>query len=153
MISIRIETSYKDKSSLRQLLKKAVLETYAAQSLSTNSEMSIIVTSDERLRKLNQSYRGIDTPTDVLSFPAGDIDPETGNIYLGDIIISLQRANQQALNTGHPVEAELQLLVIHGTLHLIGFDHVQANEKDKMWAAQIFVLEKLSLQGIQPTED
>jgi probable rRNA maturation factor len=153
MISIRIETSYKDKSSLRQLLKKAVLETYAAQSLSTNSEMSIIVTSDERLRKLNQSYRGIDTPTDVLSFPAGDIDPETGNIYLGDIIISLQRANQQALNTGHRVEAELQLLVIHGTLHLIGFDHVQANEKDKMWAAQIFVLEKLGLQGIQPTED
>jgi probable rRNA maturation factor len=153
MISVRIEAPYKEKSSLRQLLKKAVWETYAAQSLPTNSEMSIIVTSDERLRELNRSYRGIDTPTDVLSFPAGEIDPETGNVYLGDIIISLQRANHQALNTGHSVEAELQLLVIHGTLHLIGFDHLQANEKDKMWAAQIFVLEKLGLQGIQPTED
>ena len=74
-------------------------------------------------------YLGIDGPTDVLSFPASEMDPETGVHYIGDILISIPRAQAQADAAGHPLEAEVQLLVVHGVLHLLGHDHAQAEEK------------------------
>jgi probable rRNA maturation factor len=119
----------------------------------SDPELSIILTSDERLHELNLNYLGIDAPTDVLSFPASETDPETGARYIGDILISVPRAQAQAEAAGHPLEAELQLLVVHGILHLLGHDHAEAEEKARMWKAQAEILEGLGLGHIQIREE
>jgi probable rRNA maturation factor len=119
---------------------------------STHGDLSIALTDDRQLHELNLDYLGVDSPTDVLSFPAAETDPETESLYLGDIAISIPRAMQQAQNAGHPVEAEAQLLVVHGVLHLLGYDHATEEEKAVMWAQQARVLEKLGLARIQIQE-
>jgi probable rRNA maturation factor len=112
-------------------------------------DMTIVLTDDAQLQELNREYLGVDIPTDVLSFPATESDPETGATYLGDILISVPRAKQQAETAGHAVEAEVQLLVVHGTLHLLGHDHAMAGEKERMWNAQAEVMSKLGLSHIK----
>jgi probable rRNA maturation factor len=127
------------------------LSTASGRSLGPDSahvDMTIVLTDDRQLHELNLDYLGVDAPTDVLSFPAGEIDPETESLYLGDIAISVPRAIQQAQNGGHPVEAEAQLLVVHGTLHLLGYDHSTDEEKNIMWSEQAKVLERLGLSRI-----
>lgn len=117
-----------------------------------HADLSIILTDDRRLHELNLDYLGVDAPTDVLSFPAAEVDPETESLYLGDIAISIPRATQQAQDAGHSVEAEAQLLVVHGVLHLLGYDHATDEEKAVMWAEQAKVLERLGLSRIQIRE-
>lgn len=119
---------------------------------SAHGDLSIVLSDDRHLHELNLDYLGVDSPTDVLSFPAAEIDPETEELYLGDIAISIPRAIQQAQNAGHPVEAEAQLLVVHGVLHLLGYDHSTDEEKAVMWAEQARVLERLGLSRIQIQE-
>jgi probable rRNA maturation factor len=111
------------------------------------ADLTVVLTGDERVQSLNRDFLGIDAPTDVLSFPADEPDPETGGRYLGDIIISIQRAAVQAESRGHAVEAEVQLLVVHGVLHLLGHDHAEAEEKARMWAAQSEVLERIGISS------
>ena len=86
------------------------------------AEVHVLITSDERIRDLNRSYLGIDAPTDVLSFPDGDELP-TGRRLLGEIVISLDAVRRQATEAGHDELRELEELVLHGTLHLLGYDH------------------------------
>jgi len=117
-----------------------------------NADITIVLTDDRQLHELNLDYLGVDAPTDVLSFPASEMDPETGTTYLGDIILSIPRAIAQAQAGGHPVEAEAQLLVVHGTLHLLGYDHATDEEKAVMWGEQAKVLEKLGLSRIKIQE-
>jgi len=133
-------------------LKKAALKTLEHHSISPTSNMTIVLTDNSQLQALNRDYLGIDAPTDVLSFPSDEADPETGKKYLGDIIISVPLAAQQAEAAGHPIEAEAQLLVIHGTLHLLGYDHADVEEKKLMWQAQGEILESLGLGQIQVRE-
>ena len=113
------------------------------------ADITIVLTDDTQLHELNREYLGVDAPTDVLSFPASETDPETGMTYLGDILISIPRATQQAQAAGHPLEAEVQLLVVHGTLHLLGYDHAEAEEKDRMWKAQAEVMSQLGLSYVK----
>lgn len=134
-------------------LKNAALKSLEHQSVSKTSNMTIMLTDDSQLRLLNRDYLGIDAPTDVLSFPSDETDPETGKSYLGDIIISVPRAAQQAVAAGHTMEAEAQLLVVHGTLHLLGHDHADAEEKALMWQAQGEILDSLGLGQIQVREE
>jgi len=108
-----------------------------------NAELTLVLTDDAQLHELNREYREVDGPTDVLSFPAGETDLDTGNLYLGDILISIPRALAQAQAEGQPIEAELRLLVVHGVLHLLGFDHSNEQEKAAMWAAQTEILAHL----------
>ncbi|GAP18089.1 rRNA maturation RNase YbeY [Levilinea saccharolytica] len=115
--------------------------------------LTVAVDTDETLHALNLQYRGINAPTDVLSFNADEIDPETGQTYLGDILISYDRALAQAEKAGHPVQNELQLLAVHGTLHLLGYDHSQEDEKQRMWAAQTEILERIGCRILQLPED
>lgn len=89
----------------------------------------------------------------MLSFPASETDPETGARYIGDILISMPRAQTQADAAGHPVESEVQLLVVHGVLHLLGHDHADPNEKTRMWNAQAEILDTLGLGDIQIREE
>ena len=114
-----------------------------------SADMTIVLTDDAQLHELNREYLGVDAPTDVLSFPASESDPETGTPYLGDILISIPRAKQQAEAAGHSVEDEVQLLVVHGTLHLLGHDHAEAAEKARMWKAQAEVMSALGLSHVK----
>lgn len=135
------------------LLEGAARAALEHESESLESELSIILADDARLHELNLNYLGVDAPTDVLSFPASETDPETGARYIGDILISIPRAQAQAEVAGHPLEAEVQLLVVHGTLHLLGHDHARAKDKARMWKAQAEILESLGLGHIQIREE
>jgi probable rRNA maturation factor len=120
---------------------------------SQDAELSIVLTDNAHLQELNLNYLGIDAPTDVLSFPASETDPESGSRYIGDILISVPRAQSQADAAGHPLESEVQLLVVHGTLHLLGHDHAEPKEKSRMWKTQAEVLDSLGLGDIQVREE
>jgi probable rRNA maturation factor len=148
MIHIESEISFP-----QDLLERAASATLEHEAQSLDSELSVILTDDARLHELNLNYLGVDAPTDVLSFPASETDPETGARYIGDILISIPRAQTQADAAGHSLEAEVQLLVVHGVLHLVGHDHAEAKEKARMWKAQAEILERLGLGQIQIREE
>jgi probable rRNA maturation factor len=148
---IHIETNPSLQTDLgSDILERAALAVLAHQS--TDGDLSIVLTDDAQLHELNREYLDIDAPTDVLSFPASETDPETARRYLGDILISVPRAAEQARTAGHALEAEVQLLTVHGTLHLLGYDHAEADEKARMWKAQAEILERLELSGIEIQE-
>ncbi|HSO13623.1 MAG TPA: rRNA maturation RNase YbeY [Anaerolineales bacterium] len=148
MINIESEVSFPKK-----LLERAVENALNNQSASLDSELTIVLTDDSKIKELNRDYLEIDAPTDVLSFPASETDPETGAHYIGDIIISLPYAAKSAEKAGHPLESEVQLLVVHGVLHLLGYDHAEADEKARMWKAQSEILEALGLGDIKIREE
>jgi probable rRNA maturation factor len=147
---IHIETEFPFPESLVENAARVALE---HESESLDAELSIILTDDARLHELNLNYLKVDAPTDVLSFPASETDPETGARYIGDILIAIPRARSQAEAAGHPLEAEVQLLVVHGILHLLGHDHARLKEKARMWKAQAEILERLGLGRIQIREE
>lgn len=128
-------------------LNSAAQATLEAEGHSTGA-LTLVVADDETLRTLNRAYLGIDAPTDVLSFGGESPDfvsPPDADVYLGDVVIAYPRAKAQASAAGHPIEAELALLVIHGVLHLLGYDHVNPEDKAVMWERQADVLSKLGL--------
>ncbi len=109
------------------------------------SEMTVVVTTDEAVQELNLQYRQIDCATDVLSFPAQDpapgfvLPPEAGD-YLGDVIVAFPYTQRQAREANRPLAAELQLLAVHGTLHLLGYDHAEPEDERRMWNRQDEIL-------------
>ena len=151
MVNLQIADSYQ-KDGLEEILGKA---SYAALLIlppaQQEYELSIVITGDDEVQSLNQQYLGVDAPTDVLSFPANEVDPDTKNLYLGDIIISYPRAQAQAHARGGSDFSELQLLVVHGVLHLFGYDHADEDQKAQMWSFQIQVLKDLGLESINPS--
>ena len=134
------------------LLEQAALAALQHAQAGQQVEASLVLSDDAQLHDLNLQFLGIDAPTDVLAFQSGETDPDSQETYLGDIIISYPRAQAQAATGEHPVEAELQLLVVHGMLHLLGYDHAEAEQKAAMWAAQRSVLTGLGLAAIAPAE-
>lgn len=127
------------------LLEQAAEAALQHQTGSLDRDLSVVIEEDARLHELNNTFLGIDAPTDVLSFPAeeDEPDPETGQVYLGDVIISYPRALEQSAAAGHSVQDELRLLVVHGVLHLLGHDHAEPDEKAAMWSAQSEILNNL----------
>lgn len=157
LVDIQNEVDVSDE--LAVLLEQAVEATLRQQTVPLTVALSILLTDDEQIQQLNRDFLGYDKPTDVLSFPSGELDgdmdmadPELDAIYLGDIAISVPTAERQATKAGHAVSAEMQLLTIHGVLHLLGHDHADPDEKAAMWAAQSAVLTSLNLDNISPTE-
>lgn len=148
MINIDLQMNFSDVP----LLERAARFTLDHESAPADGDMTIVLTDDAQLHELNLEFLGVDAPTDVLSFPASESDPETGTPYLGDILISIPRATEQAQAAGHSVEAEVQLLVVHGTLHLLGHDHANLEEKALMWQAQAEVMLQLGLSHIRIQE-
>ena len=130
-------------SAVIQRAARAALERESAE-----GELSVVLSDDAHVRDLNREYLGVDSPTDVLSFPAAETDPQSGRAYLGDIIISVPRAAEQARAAGHSLADEVQLLVIHGVLHLLGYDHARPVEKSRMWVVQAAILESVGLGDI-----
>lgn len=117
-----------------------------------SGELTIVLTDEKTIHKLNQQYRGQDSSTDVLSFADGSLDPDTGGVYYGDVIIAVPIAITQAKTAGHTLEAELALLTVHGVLHLLGYDHTNPEVRDRMWAVKRKILTKLGYQITLPEE-
>jgi len=145
MIHIQVKRSIKLPVQKSILLHAAQLTLDQGDS-SSRTDISVVIGDDRLLKDLNQTYRNIDGSTDVLSFPSHELDPDTQSIYLGDVIISLPRAQEQASTAGHALVDELQLLVVHGTLHLLGYDHLEYVDKEKMQALQDKILHQLGVK-------
>ena len=135
------------------LVENAALEAMRGHFAPTDADLTIVLTDDAQLRTLNRDYLDVDAPTDVLSFPSDQTDPESGLRYLGDILVSMERAAAQSAAAGHALEAEVQLLVVHGVLHLLGHDHAEPEEKAQMWKAQAEILSRLGLGAIEIREN
>jgi len=131
-------------------LRRAVIETLAQQGVGEACEVAVVISDDAALRDLNARFRGVDAPTDVLAFADDTRGPFAGGggkfpRYLGDIVISIDRAREQVEAAGGALMQELQLLTVHGVLHLLGYDHAEPAEKAAMWAAQTAVLTTLGV--------
>ena len=147
-IDVQIAARYRARvkpAALRQAAQGALHQ----QRVKRRVEMTIVVTGNAQLRALNRVFREVDAPTDVLSFSTDD-QPGPDTVYLGDVVISYPQAREQARSGGHPVEAELQLLVVHGVLHLLGHDHYTEAEQQVMWKAQAAALKKLGAVITEP---
>jgi probable rRNA maturation factor len=144
VIFVEVNGEYRDLIP-DEILKEAAQKALQIDCLEDMPSLSIKITGDQVMQDLNASYRGIDKTTDVLSFQADYFDPDLGSRYLGDVVISYPQAAEQAEKRAHPVSSELQLLVIHGVLHLLGYDHGTAQEKESMWKVQKQALDALGL--------
>ena len=146
-ISFEPETLTIDEKIFSELLRAAdvVGEIYGVE----NCELSITLTDDKNIHALNKKFRGVDRATDVLSFAFRESDePEIIGAdfeILGDVIISLERAKVQAEEFGHTFLREIIFLEVHGLLHLLGYDHMQDDERQEMEAEQRFIMEKLKI--------
>lgn len=147
LINKNPETLEVDENIEAEIIRAAELigKIYGAE----NSEVSITLTNDENIHELNKKFRGIDRPTDVLSFAFRESDEPKifGAEFetLGDIIISVDRAKFQAEDFGHSFLREIIFLEVHGFLHLLGYDHMEENERIEMETEQKFVMEKLGI--------
>ncbi len=137
------------------LLQEAAAATLRHERVGETAAITILLTDDRAIQALNRDYLGEDRPTDVLSFPAGDALPGMDDFahYLGDIALSVPYATRQATAKGHGAAAEMQLLVVHGVLHLLGYDHSTAEEQREMWQVQAQVMEQLGLGAIAPVDE
>jgi probable rRNA maturation factor len=128
-------------------LREAVAATLDRHSAAPNTALSIVSTNDDAIRDLNRQYRQVDSPTDVLSFPA-DAPPvqiPDEPPYLGDLVVAYPYAAAQAQREGHSLDDSLALLLVHGALHLLGYDHDTRAQREIMWAAQANILESLNI--------
>jgi probable rRNA maturation factor len=138
-ISVHIQPTFSRQVRQRVLsaLARRVLQ---AEGVPAPAALSIVVSDDETVRELNRRYRGLDTPTDVLSFRLdaedGFVTPPDSARQLGEVIISCPTAARQALAAGHPTEEEMARLVVHGVLHVLGYDHESPDEAQAMRAKE-----------------
>ncbi len=140
---IEIQELVEVDSAWVELMKTAVFTTLTQQKADPQSQLTIVLSDNEHLQALNAQFREKDSPTDILSFPT---EPMVGmEHYLGDIVISIAYAQKHADEEGHTLTEELQLLGVHGTLHLLGYDDLEPADKKEMWAAQTAVLNQLGL--------
>lgn len=139
--------------ALTTLLNNAITETIHLSGGRSEAEVSLMLVDDQRIHALNLEYRGVDRPTDVLSFALQeemDEEPdfEFEDEMLGDIVISVERAREQAEEYGHSFEREIVYLAVHGTLHLLGYDHEEEDDKLKMRNKEEEVMTKLGLERV-----
>ncbi len=155
---ILLESELEEEFAYAPLLERVITAALETEGVKTPCEVDVLITDDEGIHQINLEQREIDRPTDVLSFPMfnytpgnppvddADADPATGLTPLGDMVISLERAREQALEYGHPVERELSYLAVHSVLHLLGYDHVdEGEEKARMREREEAILSQLGI--------
>lgn len=149
-LDVRLDNAAVPEIANEAFVQRVLLE--AARQIGEFGEVSVSWVTDAEIHRLNRDYRGIDTVTDVLSFSflEGATDPSDGTRVLGDIVVSLPTAEQQALAYGHSLERELAFLLVHGYLHLIGYDHEDSAAEERMFALQEQVLDRLGLRRTEP---
>lgn len=139
-----------DSAWMQQVIEKVL----TVENLPPNVEISLLITGQERIQELNRTYRGKDQPTDVLSFsmaeqkeepePVAFIGPPDGLIHLGEVIISYPQAKLQAAEAGHSNAREMAALIVHGVLHILGYDHEKADMEPAMKAKEKQILDELN---------
>ena len=158
-VSIRNnQRKFKVTKEMRDLVRSAVKAALEYMDFPLKSEVSVMFTDDEEIHALNRLHRGVDRPTDVLSFPLfeydenGDITEDdldfnpNGEMILGDIVISLETASRQAREYGHSFEREIGFLTVHSMLHLFGYDHMTPEDEEEMFGYQREILERMGLE-------
>lgn len=147
----------------RQLADRVIQQSLECEAFPYEAEINLTLTDSESIHELNRETRGIDAPTDVLSFPMlsydapadfdgieenwGDtVNPDTGEVMLGDIVLNLDRVYSQAEEYGHSVKREYAFLITHSMLHLLGYDHMVPEEAAEMEARQRVILDALGIQ-------
>ncbi len=161
-IQIEYETEIKLDVDYEPLIRQVVEAAMDYEDCPYEAEVNVLLTENEAIHELNREYRQIDAPTDVLSFPAVDYDtpadfdaleeaamdyfnPDTGELMLGDIVISVEKVMAQAEEYGHTKERELGFLVAHSMLHLFGYDHMEEDERVVMEQKQREILDGIGL--------
>lgn len=161
-LNIEYETEIELGLDYRSIITKVVEKSLDLEQCPYEVELNVILTDNEEIRNINREYRNIDAPTDVLSFPMieyttpGNFDgleeedndsfhPETGELILGDIIISVEKVMEQAQEYGHGIERELAFLTAHSMMHLFGYDHMEDEERILMEEKQKKVLDELQI--------
>lgn len=151
------QKQYKVTLPLKRLIKQAAEATLSYMRFRTDVEISVLLTDNAEIRTLNALHRNIDRATDVLSFPMFVYDEEgqiveeyadynqTGELCLGDIVISMERAAQQAEEYGHSFEREVGFLTVHSMLHLLGYDHETPEDEEEMFGYQREILDEMGL--------
>ena len=147
-----------DTGTWETLLSKVIPAALEAEGVAVPCEVDVLLTDDEGIHQINLEQRGVDAPTDVLSFPMfefipgeppsddADADPETGLVPLGDMVISLERARAQGEEYGHGTEREVAYLAVHSVLHLLGYDHMdEGPQKRQMRVREEAILGKLGI--------
>lgn len=161
-LNLEYETEIKLQLDYKTIITKVVEKALDLENCPYEIELNVILTDNKEMKEINREYRDIDTPTDVLSFPMisyespGDFsvldeadhdsfNPETGELLLGDIIISVEKVMEQAIEYGHSEERELAFLAAHSMMHLFGYDHMEEEERMVMEDKQRKVLEELNI--------
>lgn len=149
--------------SHQEIIERVIEAAIEYENCPYEAEIEVILTDNLSIQEINQQHRGIDSPTDVLSFPMIDykipsnfshleeeaqdyFNPETGELLLGDIVISVEKVMEQAEKYGHSTERELAFLVAHSMLHLFGYDHMEEAERKEMEKKQKEILNKLGIE-------
>ena len=154
-----IETEVDGAEPYADLLRRVIPAALEAEGVSFPCEVDVLFTDDAGIHAINLEQRGVDRPTDVLSFPMFDLtpgtppapedveaDPGTGLVPLGDMVISLERAQAQGAEFGHGTEREVAYLAVHSVLHLLGYDHLdEGPQKRQMRAREEAILEELGI--------
>lgn len=152
----RLEFDYED------IITKVINEAMDYEECPYESEVNVVITDNEGIHQVNKEFRNMDKPTDVLSFPMVDYEvpgqfdqledyddyfhPESGELLLGDIMISVDKVREQAAAYGHSLERELAFLVAHSMLHLFGYDHMEDEERKVMESKQEEILHRLRIE-------
>ena len=137
-------------TGLRMLIRRACTAVLRSEGFKGHAEVSVTFVDNEEIRRLNARFRDKDSETDVLSFPLGengeyDVNHDTGAKLLGDVVISMEKAAEQAQTFGHSFEREVCYLTVHSMLHLIGYDHMEPEEKRVMRLKEESVMTQLGL--------
>ncbi len=148
-IEIQIDERYVGRTP-SEALRQVAAATLVHDKVEPSCGLAVVVTDDEMLQELNHRHLGVDAPTDVLAFPSATsgrlVDAPGQPSYLGDVVISYPRARALAGDLGHDVLAELQLLVVHGVLHLLGYDDTLDAKRGRMLAVQAKILRSLKIE-------
>jgi len=143
MLTIKSRQAFRRELDKKRL-QKASATAFRLLGYETEPEVTLQVTDDQTIQKFNLQYRGMDEVTDVLSFENAFTDPESGETYLGDILLSCETAKRQADIRGLDLMAELEMLLVHGILHLAGMDHASRSDWEEMSALQDTILSELN---------
>ena len=145
-------TNFELTDEIKETLEKVCLKSLQYEEFNEDCEISLSIVTNDEIHDINKQFRNIDSPTDVLSFPQltfeegeeADVN-ENGEIVLGDIIISIDRAKEQAEEYGHSLKRELAFLSVHSMLHLMGYDHMVPEEEEDMFRRQKEILIKAGI--------
>lgn len=161
-IEIEYEAEQKLELPYKEIIEQVVEASLDYEGCPYEAQVSVVLTDNASIREMNNQFRGIDRPTDVLSFPMADysspgdfdgledcaeeyFDPDSGELLLGDIVISVEKVAEQAEKYGHSQKRELAFLTAHSMLHLMGYDHMEEEERAVMERKQSAILETLGI--------